>query len=96
MENKITVLSLKGESGGLAQSGSPVSTSHLENAGMGHGHGDCAGHDGDGGDGTEDTEGMSSVSRLVYSLRERLLQGRQWQFQEVGGKARKEQKNPLS
>lgn len=38
---------------------------------MGHGHGDCAGHDG-----IEDTEGTTSVGRLVYSPRERLFQGR--------------------
>lgn len=57
---------------------------------MGHGHGDCAGHDGDSGDGIKDTEGTTSVSRLVYSPRERLFQGRQLQFQEVGGTAKKE------
>ena len=38
---------------------------------MAHGHGDCAGHDGDSGEGIGDTEGMSSVSRLVYSLRDK-------------------------
>ena len=44
---------------------------------MGHGLGDCAGHDGDSGDGIEDTEGTTSVSRLVCSPRERLFWGRQ-------------------
>ena len=44
---------------------------------MGHGLGDCAGHDGDSGDGIKDTEGATYVSRLVYSPRERLFWGRQ-------------------
>ena len=44
-QNRSNNTFLKRLSGDLAQSWSPVSTSHLEDSGMGYGHGDSASHD---------------------------------------------------